>query len=66
MNSKPLFEIVTPQNSMTIILTNNHTGHTETWNVAKGRPWAIFAFAKQQGIHPNDVGYFIDYGEART
>ena len=57
-----MFEIMTPENSATVRLTNNFTGHSAeviTGNNVKSIAYAVFCFARMQKVSARDVGYSI-------
>ena len=57
-----MFEIMTPENSATVRLTNNLTGHSSeviTGNSIKSIAYAVFCFARAQKVSAGNVGYSI-------
>ena len=57
-----MFEVLTDENSATVTLNNNITGHSEevwTGRGVKSIAFAVIAFAHRQGITLEDVGYSV-------
>lgn len=69
-----MFEIVTPENSATITLNDNLddakrysrvAAPPATWIIGRGAKavgWAVFSYAKINGIPARDVGYKVEMG----
>ena len=68
---KPMFEIITPENSAKITMNDNlndakrHSGNPvppETWIVGRDPraiAWAVFSYARKHGIAASQVGYSL-------
>lgn len=57
-----MFEVLTSENSATVTLTNNLTGASQsvvTGQGVKAIAYAVFCFAKQQGVSARHIGYSV-------
>ena len=64
--AQPMFTEVRADNSATITLNDNLTGHSEQWSIQpdyRGIANAVLSFAMFQGIRPSQVGFSVKMPE---